>query len=190
MFARRWCYPHPLPLPLPPHHRLVAPWPPVPLLWLVVASLCLHCGIDVCGCIIIVCIVACCLGGGVNVCVFIHHLHHHPSLALRRQFPLLAPLHCCVCHRLSSALGQHPLGLHCCCCLHHGSVVCIVVCVIVCNVIVCVAINCAIFICFTRLVPPPPLCLPYPHHCHCYRHLVVPWPPVSLFQLFKASIHS
>jgi hypothetical protein len=39
---------------------LSAPWPPVPLVWLVVVSpCCLHCGVDVYSCIVVICIFAC-----------------------------------------------------------------------------------------------------------------------------------
>jgi hypothetical protein len=78
----RHCQYCPCPRPCPIHiHRhchchLVTPWPPVPLFRLVVASLCRLChGVNVGGCIVVICIVARCLGGSVIICVIVRHLH-------------------------------------------------------------------------------------------------------------------
>jgi hypothetical protein len=59
------------------HRHLVEPWPLVSLSRLLVASPhCLHCGLDVCGCVVVlVCIVAHCLGCSVVVCIGVHCLH-------------------------------------------------------------------------------------------------------------------
>jgi hypothetical protein len=148
-------YPHPLPLPLPPHRHLVAPWPPMPLLWLVVASPChLHHSVNVCSCIIIVCIVARHLGGGVIVCVVVHQLRCCLSSASRCRRPSSVLRRHCVRHPQLSASRQRRLRLHCCCCcrLHRGSIVCIVICIVVCGVVVCVVVICAIVICMAGVV--------------------------------------
>jgi hypothetical protein len=142
-------YPHPLPLPPPPHRHLVEPWPPVPLLWLVVRSpFRLRQGIDVCSCVVIVYIVARRLGGGVVIWVFVHHQRCRPLLALWHRHPLLALRRHCVHCRPSSASQRRCLWLCCHCCLHCGGVVCIVVC----GVIVCIIAVCAIGVCIAGVV--------------------------------------
>jgi hypothetical protein len=85
-------YSHPPPLPMPPHRQLVVPLPPVPLLWLVVASTCcLRCGINVCSCGIVVCIVVCiivwvaALSSALLSVICIVIRGWHPGVVVRRQ---------------------------------------------------------------------------------------------------------
>jgi hypothetical protein len=157
-------YPHPPPLPPPPHCHLIAPWPPMPHLWMFVMSPCsLHHSVDVCGCIIIICVVACHLGGSVIVCVFVRHLRHHPLSALWYRCPLSASQRCYVHRCPLSALRRRCLQLPCHCHLHCGNVVCIILCVVVCSIVVCIIVVCTVIVCIAGVVPPPPLSLPYPH---------------------------
>jgi hypothetical protein len=127
-------YSHPPPLPALPLCHLIVPLPPMPLLWLFAESPhCRHCGVDVCGCVIVVCIVAHRLGGSVVVSIVVCHLRCCPSSMSRCCCPFLASRHCCV-HRHQSLASSFALlsvvsvVVHCLC---NVLIVCIVICVVV-----------------------------------------------------------
>ncbi len=109
-------YPHPPPLPLPPYHHLVTPWAPVPLLLLVgVSPCCLRCGVNVCSCIGVVCVVARHLGG----CI--------------ASLSIIYVVVCC--QRCGIVIHCQHCGVVMCivvCRLHPGSIVCSCVVIVVC----------------------------------------------------------
>jgi hypothetical protein len=97
------------------------------------ASPCLlRCSIDVCGCVIVVCIVAHHLGGSIVVCMIFHHLRCCLSSMSWCCCPFLASWHCCVCHHplLASSFALSSVVRVVVHHLRSVLIVCIVVCVV------------------------------------------------------------